>query len=187
VSSGERLLSRGEELRKELCGSRRACGAKPEGTAYALFRLSTLDGQSCHLRLHIRSSSRSGRYKPATEARRRAAFRKGANGLLSKASQQNSTGTDADRFRYALLVFDLTTLAFIVATSFVPRNSIIEWLDVSFGLVILVDFCARLFISKHRLRDLLNPWTWADAIAIVSFLAPLVGEAAGFLRILRTL
>ena len=31
-----------------------------------------------------------------------------------------------------------------------------------------------------------NPWTWAD-IAIVSFLAPLVGEAAGFLRILRTL
>ena len=29
--------------------------------------------------------------------------------------------------------------------------------------------------------------TWADIAAIVSFLAPLVGEAAGFLRILRTL
>ena len=97
------------------------------------------------------------------------------------------TGTDAHRFRYALLVFDLTTLAFIVATSFLPRNPLVEWLDVLFGLVILADFCARLFISKHRLRDLLNPWTWADAIAIVSFLAPLVGEAAGFLRILRTL
>ena len=97
------------------------------------------------------------------------------------------TGADAHRFRYALLVFDLTTLAFIVATSFLPRNPLIEWLDILFGLVILADFCARLFISEHRLRDLLNPWTWADAIAIVSFLAPLVGEAGGFLRILRTL
>ena len=97
------------------------------------------------------------------------------------------TGADAHRFRYALLVFDLTTLAFIVATSFLPRNPLIEWFDILFGLVILADFCARLFISEHRLRDLLNPWTWADAIAIVSFLAPLVGEAGGFLRILRTL
>ena len=94
---------------------------------------------------------------------------------------------DAQRFRYGLLVFDLTTVAFIVATSFAPRHWAIEALDVVFGLVILADFCARLFISKHRLRDLLNPWTWADAVAIVSFLAPLVGEAAGFLRILRTL
>ena len=96
-------------------------------------------------------------------------------------------GTEAHRFRYALLILDLTTLAFIVATSFAPRSLFIEVLDVLFGLVFLADFCARLFISRHRWRDLLNPWTWADAIAILSFLAPLVGEAAGFLRILRTL
>jgi voltage-gated potassium channel len=37
------------------------------------------------------------------------------------------------------------------------------------------------------LRDLLHPATWADVVAIVSFLAPVVGEGAGFLRILRTL
>src|SRR6476646_7746160 len=29
--------------------------------------------------------------------------------------------------------------------------------------------------------------TWTDLVAIVSFLAPLAGEAGGFLRILRTL
>ena len=52
--------------------------------------------------------------------------------------------------------------------------------------LILADFGARLLISRHRLRDLLHPATWADIAAIVSFLAPLVGEAAGFLRILRT-
>lgn len=92
------------------------------------------------------------------------------------------------QFRYALLAFDLVTLLFIVATSFLPRNTIIEALDVLFGLIILADFSARLFISRHRVRDLAHPVAWADMAAVVSFLlAPLVGEAAGFLRILRTL
>jgi voltage-gated potassium channel len=94
---------------------------------------------------------------------------------------------EAHRFRYALLAFDLAALLFIVATSFTPRNDIVETLDVLFGLIILADFSARLFISRHRLRDLAHPVAWTDVAAIVSFLAPLVGEAAGFLRILRTL
>lgn len=91
------------------------------------------------------------------------------------------------RFRYGLLVFDLVTLLFIVVTSFLPQNNIVEWLDIAFGLVMLADFLARMLISQHRLRDLFNPYTWVDVIAIASFLAPLVGEGAGFLRILRTL
>jgi voltage-gated potassium channel len=98
-----------------------------------------------------------------------------------------SRAADAHRFRYGLLAFDLLTLLFIVATSFTPRTPVIEALDVVFGLIILADLCARLFISRHRLRDLAHPVTWADIASIVSFLAPLVGEAAGFLRILRTL
>ena len=98
-----------------------------------------------------------------------------------------SRSAEAHRFRYALLAFDLVTILFIVATSFLPRNDLIEWLDVAFGLVILADFIARLVISRQRIRDLLHPVTWADMAAIVSFLAPLIGEGAGFLRILRTL
>ena len=94
---------------------------------------------------------------------------------------------EAHQFRYGLLAFDLVTLVFIVATSFAPRSDAVELLDVLLGLIILADFGARLFISHHRLRDLLHPVAWADIAAIVSFLAPLVGEAAGFLRILRTL
>jgi voltage-gated potassium channel len=93
----------------------------------------------------------------------------------------------AHQFRYGLLVFDCVTILFIVATSFVSRSVLVEALDVVFGLLILADFAARLFISRRRLRDLLHPVTWADAAAIVSFLAPLVGEPAGFLRILRSL
>jgi voltage-gated potassium channel len=93
----------------------------------------------------------------------------------------------AHQFRYALLIFDLVTLLFIVTTSFAPRNDVVEMLDVLFGVLMLADFSARLFISRHRLRDLAHPIFWTDVAAIVSFLAPLVGEGAGFLRILRTL
>ena len=94
---------------------------------------------------------------------------------------------EAHRFRYALLAFDLATTVFIVGTSFVARTAVLEWIDIAFGLVILADFLARLIISRNRVRDLFHPATWADVIAIVSFLAPVVGEAGGFLRILRTL
>ena len=93
----------------------------------------------------------------------------------------------AHRFRYGLLAFDLVTVAFIVVTSFLPRGPVVETLDVGFGLVILVDFVARLTLCRHRMREFLHPATWADMAALVSFLAPLVGEGAGFLRILRTL
>jgi voltage-gated potassium channel len=94
---------------------------------------------------------------------------------------------DAVRFRYGLLAFDLITVAFIVLSSFVPRTSAIEILDIVFGLIIFGDFISRLLISRNRVRDILHPVSWADAVAIVSFLIPYSGQAAAFLRILRTL
>ena len=92
----------------------------------------------------------------------------------------------AHRFRYSLLVFDVFTVLFIVATSFLPRTAFVEGLDLLFGAVILTDFVARLLASRNVGGELLKPWTWADVAAIVSFLAPVVGEGAGFLRVLRT-
>lgn len=91
------------------------------------------------------------------------------------------------RFRYALLAFDVVTILFIIVTSFLPSTDITDIVDVLFGALILADFAARLFISESRVRDLTRVSTWTDVIAIVSFLAPLAGEAGGFLRILRTL
>jgi voltage-gated potassium channel len=91
------------------------------------------------------------------------------------------------RFRYALLVFDVVTILFIIATSFLPTTEVTDIIDVLFGVLILADFVARLFISRNRLRHLMRISTWTDIVAIVSFLAPLAGEGAAFLRILRTL
>lgn len=91
------------------------------------------------------------------------------------------------RFRYALLVLDIVTVLFIVATSFLPRNKTVESLDVVFGILILADFSARLIISRQPLREFTRLSTWTDVVAIISFLAPLAGEAGGFLRAFRTL
>ena len=93
----------------------------------------------------------------------------------------------AHRFRYGLLVFDISTILFIIGTSFMARAPWLEWLDLIFGLLILADFCARLYVSPHPIREFAHPSTWADMVAIFSFLAPVAGEGLGFLRILRTL
>jgi voltage-gated potassium channel len=94
----------------------------------------------------------------------------------------------AHRYRTALLVFDLATLAFIVATSFVPRTNLIEAIDFVLGLVILVELVLRIAASSARGREFLRLSTWTDIIVIVSFFAPIsTGEAGGFLRALRTL
>ncbi len=117
----------------------------------------------------------------ALPAARLGEFRKDLKNLYEGGSRRSH------RFRYGLLVFDIVTLMFIVATSFTPRERWVEITDVIFGVLILADFVARLFIADRPLREFLHPVTWADVASIVSFLAPLVGEPAGFLRILRTL
>ena len=93
----------------------------------------------------------------------------------------------AYQFRYALLAFDCATVLFIVFSSFLERTVALEVIDVVFGIVILADFSARFYISRSRWRDLRHPATWADAVAILSFLIPMAGEGAAFLRVLRTL
>ncbi|KQP91610.1 ion transporter [Methylobacterium sp. Leaf113] len=107
------------------------------------------------------------------------------NALLAEL-YEGDTGR-AHRFRYGLLLFDAATVVYVVGTSFLPRHAWIERIDIAFGLVVLLDFLARLAISRNRSREFLHLSTWADIAALVSFLAPVIGEGVGFLRILRTL
>ena len=44
------------------------------------------------------------------------------------------------RFRYAVLAFDIVTMLFIVATSFLPTTDVTYSIDVVFGFLILADF-----------------------------------------------
>jgi voltage-gated potassium channel len=111
----------------------------------------------------------------------------GADVKASIRQLYEGTTTRGVRFRYALLVFDIVTVLFIIATSFLPSNNLVETLDIVFGVLIMADFAARLLISRHRLRDFTRLATWTDIVALISFMAPLAGEGGGFLRILRTL
>lgn len=93
----------------------------------------------------------------------------------------------AHRFRYGLLVFDLSVILFIVFTSFIEPTRTMTIIDCGIGIIILLDFSARMLVSRHRMQDLLRPSGIADLIVIVSLLAPLVGGGFAFLRVVRTL
>ncbi|WP_198666232.1 ion transporter [Tropicimonas sp. IMCC34043] len=91
------------------------------------------------------------------------------------------------RFRYGLLIFDLATIAFVIVTTFFPRSRPEEAIDLVLGVVVLADFLARMAIERPFSKFVLRPASWIDLITVISFLAPIVGEGFGFLRILRTL
>jgi len=91
------------------------------------------------------------------------------------------------RFRYGLLAFDLLTVLFVVVTSFMPRTELIEQIDVVVGLLLALDIGARFLVAHKPLAEFKHPSTWADLVALASFLAPITGEGFAFLRILRTL
>jgi voltage-gated potassium channel len=95
----------------------------------------------------------------------------------------------AYRFRYAMLAFDLVVVVFVVATSFQREAMWVLILDPIFGTVILLDFVARMSITRRPWRELLHPVGIADVIVIVSLIAPVFGGGTnfGFLRILRVL
>jgi voltage-gated potassium channel len=93
----------------------------------------------------------------------------------------------AVRYRYGLLALDAVTLIFIIATSFVERSTAVEVADTLLGLVLAAEFAARLRASPRPWKELVHPATIADAVAILCFIVPMLGAAAGFLRALRVL
>ena len=90
------------------------------------------------------------------------------------------------RFRYGLLVFDLLTIAFVVATSFIHWQAT-KYVDMGLGLLLLLDFAARLYISRHRWRMIFSFYGLIDIVVIIAMLAPIGGEGLGFLRVARVL
>jgi voltage-gated potassium channel len=93
----------------------------------------------------------------------------------------------AHRFRYGLLVFDVLTILFLVFSSFTSRDLAVEIGDAVIGVLILMDFVVRIWISDQRRKDLLSPYGLIDLVVVASLLAPIVGEGLAFLRVARML
>lgn len=94
-------------------------------------------------------------------------------------------GPTGDRFRYALLAFDILTVAWLIAVTFFQRDQTHIWIDMAIGSVFLADVIARLSISRRPLKDLASFWGIADVLVILSLLFPIWGEGLAFLRVLR--
>lgn len=92
------------------------------------------------------------------------------------------------RFRYTLILFDFATILYFVVIAAQPVTTVTLAIDLVLGLLILADFCARLWIAPNRWRMFWRLYTLADLVVIVSIaLEPFFAGSFAFLRILRGL
>jgi voltage-gated potassium channel len=94
----------------------------------------------------------------------------------------------AVRFRYGLIAFDFATILYFLATMpFEPTPAMVA-ANVAIGVLILIDFAARLWIAENRAWMLTRIYTIADAVVALSLLVlPFLAGELAFLRALRAL
>lgn len=95
-------------------------------------------------------------------------------------------------FRWAMLVFDLFTIAlFLIHPLQSWRDGMPGaagvWLavDVFIATVITLDFLARLYIERHKLRFFLRIMNIVDLLVVATFVIPTFAQNLVFLRVLR--
>lgn len=94
----------------------------------------------------------------------------------------------AAMFRYGLVAFDIATIVYFLLTVAVEQQRAFMIVNLVIGALILLDFCARLWVARNRRATLLRIYTIADLIVIASLvLAPLLTENLAVLRVLRGL
>jgi len=93
----------------------------------------------------------------------------------------------ARTFRYSLVGFDVVTIAVFLLS---PLGGHQEWmiaLDLVVGVLLSIEFAARLYAQRSPLRHVLSLTAAADLIVIASLLLPVFLENFAFLRIARAL
>jgi voltage-gated potassium channel len=90
-------------------------------------------------------------------------------------------------FRWGLLIFDVLIVLYFIAASFFHHVDDFHSVELTIGVIYIIEFLARLYISRQRLGDIFNPVGIADLIVIVSLLAPALTENFVFLRVIRAL
>lgn len=88
-------------------------------------------------------------------------------------------------FRWALLVFDIVTIAYFFVSPFLERQGSHPWLDYGIGTVIALDLAARFYITRRKGLFVTRPMNIADFVVVLSMFAPLVTQNLAFLRVIR--
>ena len=99
----------------------------------------------------------------------------------------NGSSRRAHNFRWALLIFDGITILYFIVGSFFHYIDSLHVVEEAIGIIYLLEFSARLYISKTRLHDIFHPVGLADIVVIASLLAPSLAGNLSFLRVLRSL
>lgn len=93
----------------------------------------------------------------------------------------------AVRFRYALLGFDLLTIAFFIASSMTEQTMGILVVDLVLAAVLAGELAARVSIANRPWLQLVRFHSIADIAVIASLLAPFLLDNLAFLRVVRML
>ena len=93
----------------------------------------------------------------------------------------------ARRFRYSLVGFDVLTIAVFLISPLGGHQNWMIALDLVIGVLLSVEFGARLAAQRAPLRHLLSFTTAADLVVIASLLLPIFLDNFAFLRIARAL
>ena len=95
-------------------------------------------------------------------------------------------------FRWSMLVFDLVTIGIFLVHPLVswhqqdvPPTGIWIVVDVFIATVIGLDFLARFYIERHKVRFFLRPTNLADLIVFLTMVLPVLAANFSFLRVLR--
>jgi voltage-gated potassium channel len=99
----------------------------------------------------------------------------------------HGTSHRANIFRWSLLAFDIVTIFYFVVASFFHHADGFHLLEETIGIVYLIEFLARLSISKRRVYEIVNPVGLADIVVILSLLIPMLFENFVVLRLIRAL
>ncbi len=97
-------------------------------------------------------------------------------------------------FRWAMLVFDLVTIALFLVHPLVSwhdgtTESTGVWLyiDIFIATVIILDVVARFYIERHKWRFFLRVTNVADVLVAATLVVPIFAQNLIFLRVLRVL
>ena len=83
-------------------------------------------------------------------------------------SLYNGTNIRARNFRWGLLALDSIAILYFLVASFFHYIDELHIIEEGIGIIYLLEFSSRLFISSRRLRDIFHPLGLADLIVIFS-------------------
>jgi voltage-gated potassium channel len=91
----------------------------------------------------------------------------------------------AIRFRYGVIIIDLTIIAFFIAAPLIRGTPEFLVLDYLIALVLFLDLTGRALTNSRLKQWLMHPFVWVDIFVLITLLFPLWLFNLGFLRMLR--